>query len=110
MKAPPYIHASLRVASEMALQIFGVGMLVCVICLSSFAQANNGRILGIITDQSGGATAGATITVTDTRRGTSRAAYGSNWRISAAQLIAGDLFGARRSQRFQERGARHHKS
>ena len=72
MKAPPYIHASLRVASEMALQIFGVGMLVCVICLSSFAQANNGRILGIITDQSGGATAGATITVTDTRKGSSR--------------------------------------
>jgi hypothetical protein len=43
------------------------------VCLSSFAQGNAGRILGSITDQTGGAISGATVTVTDVQRGVSRA-------------------------------------
>jgi hypothetical protein len=37
-----------------------------------FAQGSAGRILGTVTDQSGGAVAGAAVTITDTERGTSR--------------------------------------
>jgi hypothetical protein len=37
-----------------------------------FAQSSAGRILGTVTDPSGGAVAGAAVTITDTERGTSR--------------------------------------
>jgi hypothetical protein len=40
--------------------------------LQMFSQANTGRILGSVTDQTGGAISGATVTVTDTERGTTR--------------------------------------
>lgn len=41
-------------------------------CLPLFSQGNAGRILGSITDQTGGAISGASVTVTDTQRGVSR--------------------------------------
>ncbi len=41
-------------------------------CLPAFSQANFGRILGAVTDQSGGAVAGATVTIVDTQRGVAR--------------------------------------
>ncbi len=47
----------------------------CTLLLLSFpasAQSTAGRILGTLTDQSGASVAGATITITDTQRGTSR--------------------------------------
>jgi hypothetical protein len=37
-----------------------------------FSQGSAGRILGTVTDQSGGAVAGAAVTITDTERGTAR--------------------------------------
>src|SRR6202163_4751459 len=37
-----------------------------------FAQGNAGRILGAISDQSGGAVVGSTVTISDVQRGTSR--------------------------------------
>jgi hypothetical protein len=40
--------------------------------LPSFAQGSAGRILGSVTDQTGGAIVGATVTVTDTQRNISR--------------------------------------
>ncbi len=40
--------------------------------LAAFAQGNVGRILGQVTDQSGGTVAGATVTVMDVQRGISR--------------------------------------
>jgi hypothetical protein len=40
--------------------------------VSLFSQANFGRILGTVTDQSGGVLAGATVTVIDTQRGVTR--------------------------------------
>ena len=43
-----------------------------LVCLPLFSQVNTGRISGAITDQSGGAIAGATVTVTDVARGESR--------------------------------------
>ena len=41
-------------------------------CTSLFAQGNAGRIFGTVTDQTGGAIAGATVTVTDVARNTPR--------------------------------------
>src|SRR3984893_3300214 len=43
-----------------------------LLCLSAFSQGNFGRILGIVTDQSGGVISGATVIVLDTQRGVSR--------------------------------------
>src|ERR1700730_4085397 len=47
-----------------------IGMLL--ICLPLFSQGNAGRILGTVTDQSGGVIAGAKLVIIDTQRGVSR--------------------------------------
>jgi len=56
--------------------VFAVPILLVALSLFSsapvFSQGSTGRILGTVTDQSGGAVAGAAVTVTDTERGTSR--------------------------------------
>src|SRR6202790_3462736 len=56
-----------------AIQLLGLGAGLLLVSLASFAQGNAGRILGAITDQSGGAISGATVTVTDVQRGVARA-------------------------------------
>src|SRR3954471_18091689 len=44
-----------------------------LVCLSAFSQGSStGRLLGTVTDQSGGTVSGATVTITDTQRGRSR--------------------------------------
>src|ERR1700739_2768271 len=45
---------------------------IFLLCLSAFSQANTGRILGTIQDQSGGAITGATVAIRDVDRGTMR--------------------------------------
>jgi hypothetical protein len=45
---------------------------VLLLSLPAFPQGNTGRILGTVTDQSGGYVANATVTVTDVARGTNR--------------------------------------
>src|ERR1700722_12077110 len=55
--------------------LLGVFVLASVTLLASlpaFSQGNAGRILGGVADQSGGAMAGATVTVIDTQRNTTR--------------------------------------
>ncbi len=54
------------------LRVLGV---VCVVLLAgapAYPQGSTGRILGVVTDQSGGNVAGATVTVTDVARGVSQ--------------------------------------
>ena len=55
-----------------AAQLLCVTLGVFLICLPAFPQGNAGRILGTLTDQSGGVIVGATVTVTDTERGATR--------------------------------------
>src|SRR6202162_4659374 len=55
-----------------AVQLLVGTMGVLVLCLPLFSQGNFGRILGIVTDQSGGVVSGATVTVLDTQRGVAR--------------------------------------
>ena len=55
----------LMAATMMLLPLF-------LICVPLFSQTNQGRIQGVVFDQSGGAIAGAMVTVTDVARGVSR--------------------------------------
>ena len=43
-----------------------------LLCVPAFSQGSTGRILGTVTDQSGGVVAGATVSVVDTQRGVTR--------------------------------------
>src|ERR1700676_3039017 len=60
--------SSLRKAVQLLVGTMGMLLL----CLPAFSQGNLGRILGTVTDQSGGVIAGATVTVLDTQRGVAR--------------------------------------
>ena len=52
--------------------LVGLSLGIFLIALPLFSQGNLGRILGAVTDQTGGVMAGATVTVLDVDRGTSR--------------------------------------
>jgi hypothetical protein len=54
------------------LAVFSALGCIFLLSCSLFAQGNAGRILGSLTDQSGGVIVGATVTITDTQRGVSR--------------------------------------
>jgi hypothetical protein len=54
------------------IKILTVTFGVLLLCVPAFSQGNTGRILGTVTDQSGGVVAGATVTVIDTARGVNR--------------------------------------
>jgi hypothetical protein len=53
-------------------QIMAAAVGVLVVCSSMFAQGNAGRILGTVTDQTGGALPGAMLSVIDIQRGVTR--------------------------------------
>ena len=53
-------------------QLLGCLFGVLLLSLPAFTQGSAGRILGTVTDQTGGVIAGATVTVIDTERGVSR--------------------------------------
>src|SRR5579859_7114011 len=53
-------------------RMLAVTLGVVLLCVPAFSQGNAGRIMGTVTDQSGGVVAGATVTVIDTARGVTR--------------------------------------
>lgn len=55
-----------------AARLLGTIAFAAVACLTLLAQSYTGRILGTVTDQSGAAISGATVTITDVARGTTR--------------------------------------
>ncbi len=55
-----------------AAQGLGTALAVLLLCLPAYSQGSAGRILGTVTDANGGAVAGATVTILDVNRGTSR--------------------------------------
>src|SRR5882762_4482376 len=55
------------------LQVLGVMFGLLLLSLPAFSQGSSGRIVGTVTDANGGAVTGATVTILDTQRGTSRA-------------------------------------
>jgi hypothetical protein len=60
----------LRLQNSVRALTVSVGVLS--LCSSIYAQGNSGRILGTISDPSGGALVGAAVTITDAQRGISR--------------------------------------
>src|ERR1700720_2134264 len=52
--------------------LVSISLALLLSCLQLFSQGNAGRMLGSITDQTGGAIAGATVTVIDTQRNVTR--------------------------------------
>jgi Carboxypeptidase regulatory-like domain len=55
-----------------AMQVVGGAIGVLLLCLPLFSQGSFGRILGTVSDQSGGVVSGATVTVVDTDRGVTK--------------------------------------
>jgi hypothetical protein len=55
-----------------AVQLLAGTLGMLLLCLPLFSQGNFGRILGTVTDQSGGVISGAIVTVLDTERGVAR--------------------------------------
>src|SRR6202043_783146 len=55
-----------------AVQLLGGALVILLLSVPAFSQGNSGRILGTVTDQSGGVVAGATVTVIDVARGINR--------------------------------------
>ena len=73
-----------------SIRIFVVSLAALLFTLPVFSQANLGRILGAVKDQTGGVIAGATVTVTDVQRGISRTlTTDSEGGYSAPNLIPG---------------------
>ena len=58
--------------TKSAVQLLSGVFAVLLLCLPAFSQGSFGRILGTVTDQSGGVVAGATVSVIDTERGITR--------------------------------------
>ena len=55
-----------------AIKFLAAAFGILLLCLPAFSQGNAGRILGTVTDQSGGVVAGATVSVIDIDRGITR--------------------------------------
>src|ERR1700745_1506638 len=55
-----------------SIRVLTMAFVVLAASVSAYPQGNTGRILGVVTDQSGGNVAGATITITDVARGVSQ--------------------------------------
>jgi len=55
-----------------AVRLLGGIFAALLLCIPAYSQGSNGRILGTVTDQSGGVVSGATVTVIDTERGINR--------------------------------------
>src|ERR1700682_4039509 len=61
-----------RLKTGACLRALAISFGVLLVCLPLFSQGSAGRILGSVTDQSGGVIAGASVTVTDVQRGVTR--------------------------------------
>jgi hypothetical protein len=55
-----------------AIRVMAVCFSVFLVCVPLFSQGSTGRIVGTVTDANGGAVTGATVTILDVQRGTSR--------------------------------------
>src|SRR5216684_4704537 len=63
---------SKKARARKAISALGAALGVLLFSVSLFSQANFGRILGTVTDQTGGVISGATVTVLDTDRGVAK--------------------------------------
>jgi carboxypeptidase family protein len=81
---------SLRAKAARAMQALCLCIGVFLVCVPLFSQGSQGRILGTITDQTGGVVSNATVTVVDVERGVSRTlTTGDSGEFSAPNLLPG---------------------
>jgi hypothetical protein len=66
------LQASPRARVARAAEIFGTVICTCLLPITLFSQVNQARLLGSVTDQSGGVIAGASVTITDVQKNVSR--------------------------------------
>src|SRR6516162_2795852 len=71
-KGDPMTSVTLKTARARVLCMLGVTLAVLLLSSALFAQANFGRILGTVTDQTGAVLPGAVVTIIDTERGVAR--------------------------------------
>jgi hypothetical protein len=85
-----------------AIRALGTSVAILLLSLSAFSQGNAGRILGAVTDQSGGVIAGATVTVIDTQRGVTRTLTTDQaGEYNASNLLPGTYMVRAESQGFR---------
>jgi len=94
----------IRFRKAVQLLVGAAGMLL--LCLPVFSQGNFGRILGVVTDQSGGVISGATVTVIDTQRGVARTlttddagAYNAPTLIPGTYTVRAEAKGFKKTER-----------
>ncbi len=68
----PHMQASFKAPFKQLTEVISIIVALCVLPSFLFAQVNQARMLGTVTDQSGGVIAGATVTVTDVQKNVSR--------------------------------------
>lgn len=79
-----------NISLKKAIRVTGVTLALLLFCIPAYSQVNLGRISGTVTDQTGGAVAGATVTVLDVARGVPRVLTTDNaGAYSAPNLIPG---------------------
>lgn len=83
-------HVRVGVCGRKVIQWLSTAGALLLFCAPTFAQLNYGRVFGAVTDQTGGAIAGATVTILDVQRGVSRPlTTDSAGEYSAPSLIPG---------------------
>src|SRR5580700_5943848 len=99
---PLEVRSGFRIRSLKISRIARIGSVAVAITVSLplFAQANFGRILGSVQDQSGSIVFGATVTVTDVQRGISRSLATDQ----AGEYVAPDLFPGAYEVRVEAKG------
>ena len=100
------VGRSLRSSStvKQAAELLSVIVVLLAVSVPLFSQAAVGTILGGVFDSTGGAIAGAKVTITDVARGTTRVLTTDDaGQFTAPSLLAGHLLGARRGQRIPGR-------
>src|SRR5260370_19071622 len=83
-------------------QLLGTPLLLLVVSLPLFSQGNQGVIMGGVFDQTGGAIAGAAVTVIDVARGVTRALTTDN----AGEYVAPSLLPGTYTVRAEAKGFR----
>jgi outer membrane receptor protein involved in Fe transport len=89
-----------QIRARTVFRYFSAAILATLICSPVFAQGNLGRILGTITDASGGSVSGATVTIIDVQRGASRTLTTD----PAGQYVAPDLVPGTYTVRAEAKG------
>ena len=96
----PRLQASFQARLERLIGVVSTIVALCVLPSMLHAQVNQGRLLGTVTDQSGGVIAGATVIVTDVQKNVSRTLTTD----SAGEYVAPNLDPGTYSVRVESKG------